>query len=201
MERAGNSIYIVGGGPSLKGFNFNCLNGRRVMAINASLEDVPNPEFFLTADTWYCGVAVRADFWKKKCYKIMVIRRDHRKYHRAEPFLSFYDEIVIPNRFDGYIGFEKPAFATGGNSGFCGMQYAVLLGMTKIHLLGFDFSTEGGDHYHNRYVVGRRRLGEFARNFVLAVKMIEKKTNIEIISYSPISILNEHVKYRELSTL
>ena len=203
MERADNSsIYIVGGGPSLKGFDFNRLDGKRTVAVNAALQDVPNPEFFLTADTWYCGVAVNANFWGKISYRIMVIRRDHKRYYRAEKYLLYYNQIIEPTSFDGNISLDHSGFATGQNSGFCALQYAVRwLNPSKIHLLGFDFSIEGGEHYHDRYKVGAKRLDEFAEHFITGINIVREKTDIEIISCSPISPLNDYIIYKELKTI
>ena len=40
-EWTGETAFLLGGGPSLKGFNAECLRGRRVIAINNSWELAP----------------------------------------------------------------------------------------------------------------------------------------------------------------
>ena len=43
----GQRCFIVGGGESLKGFDFSFLHGEKVIAVNRAYEDVPD------ADIWY----------------------------------------------------------------------------------------------------------------------------------------------------
>lgn len=195
MNRSEDEIYVVGGGPSLTGFDFSKLRDKTTIAVNAALVDVPNPDYFLTADTWYCGVAAKANFWNTFPWKVIVIGKDHKRYRRAVPSLQFYDEIICPTRFDGKIGMDKRHFATGKNSGFCGLQYAVLLNPKRICLLGFDLSKTKGDHYHNRYCVGAN-LKDFAPHFIEGLSILKEKTNIEVVSYSKDSPINEIVPFK-----
>ena len=51
ITRAINDVcFIVGGGPSLTGFDFSQLNGYDVIAVNKAVEYVHNPKYFITCD-------------------------------------------------------------------------------------------------------------------------------------------------------
>ena len=43
-------VFIIGGGSSLKNFQFECLTDRDTITINMSIFHVPNPNYFITVD-------------------------------------------------------------------------------------------------------------------------------------------------------
>ena len=45
--------FVVGGGPSLNGFDFTQLNGYDTIAVNKSVEFIQNPTHFITTDYSY----------------------------------------------------------------------------------------------------------------------------------------------------
>lgn len=195
-------IYIVGGGSSLKDFNFECLRNKTTITVNAALKVVPDPDVFLTADTWYCGIAAKMRFWNKRCHKIMVVGPDHKMYKRAKPYLKYYDRIIMPYSYDSDISLDAEKFATGRNSGFCAFQYSLFCQPRVIHLLGFDFHTDDGDHFHDDYKVAKSRLEMYASNFIKAIiKLKTMAHDLKIISHSVKSPLNDHIEYQPLGVL
>ena len=44
-------VFIIGGGSSLKGFDFSRLKNKETIAVNMSALDVPNPTYCITADS------------------------------------------------------------------------------------------------------------------------------------------------------
>ena len=112
--------------------------------------------------------------------------------------------MVIRNTGVEGIGFSFSDFKTGYNSGFCGFQLAVLLGYKKIYLLGFDLVSGSQCHYHNRYKgrkIDKESLDRYYDNFVLALKEIKEKTNIEVFSCSNISRLSKIIPYIPLGNI
>lgn len=190
-------IYVVGCGQSLKGFNWTLLTDKTTIAVNGSLSYVPNPDYFLTADSRYAIIAAQKDFYNIPTYKILVISPTHRCFKLVRPFISKYDHLVTPKYGNSTIGFNEDEFGTGQNSGFCGMQLAVILGAETIHLLGMDFCGEGKGNFHNRYQSCPRKWDEFLSNFKVAVKVL-KEHDIEVVSHSPISKLNDTIEYKDL---
>lgn len=194
-----DEIYVVGCGPSLKNFNWSLLKNKTTIAVNGAVRDVPKPDFFITGDSNYAVKHIKSPFWNKANYNVLVMRDDHKSYRNVKPFITLYDWVIPPYGFDGDIGFTEDKFHTGQNSGFCGLQLAVILGAKKIHLLGMDLTiNESGFHYHHYYPnLDTSRLDEFLSNFVMAVKILNYN-GIEVVSHSEISRLNEYVQYKEL---
>jgi hypothetical protein len=184
-----DDVYVVGCGPSLKGFDWKQLEGKTTIAVNGAVCDVPNPDYFVTADSFFAGRAVAHKFWGTSAKKVLVMAKDHKRFTRVGRYLALWDWHIIPQRFDGQIGFSVQEFATGQNSGFCGLQLAVVLGAKRIHLLGMDFHTKGGQHYHDLHRVGEAHLDEFFKNFVFAIKILQDK-GIQVINHSENSRLN-----------
>jgi len=132
MAGADKEIYVVGCGPSLRDFDWRVLAGRTTIAVNGALRDVPGPSFFITGDSGFAVSAAQNDFWGVETRKVLVMREDHRYWPRVRPYAPKYDHRIRPARFDGEIGLSEADFATGRNSGFCGMQYAAILGARVI---------------------------------------------------------------------
>ena len=126
--------------------------------------------------------------------------------HSGYIYNLFSMNMIIKNAGVEGIGFEFKDFRTGYNSGFCAFQLAVLLGYKKIHLLGFDLCENNSKtHYHSKYknrkTINNKMFEKFYTNFVLAIKILKEKTDIEIISHSKISRLNNSVLYISLGEI
>jgi hypothetical protein len=163
------------------------------------MQDVPQPTYFITADSWFARKAVSNRFWRKGGRKVLVMAKDHERWGRVREHAKQYDEVISPTRFHGEIVLpEEDGFCTGQNSGFCGLQLAVRLRATCIHLLGIDLTFNGGVHYHNRYGgPDKKRLDEFLVYFSQAV-IILKRADIRVVSHSRVSRLNDVVDYENL---
>jgi hypothetical protein len=197
------SIYIIGGGPSLKGFDFQKTANLNTLVINHAAEHVINPSFFLTADSGVIRKAAINNFWKcnENTHKIVVMGSDHKRYKKTKQYFSKYDQVVAPIRYDGVIGFEYSSFATGKNSGFCGLQYAIINGYTTIYLMGFDLqATLSQRHFYDKDRSGEKGLGKclssFHTHFKTALNILVK-SNISIFSLSPTSLLNDIIPFKQ----
>ena len=204
-------VYIVGGGRSLKGFNFQDLTDLTTIAVNEAALDVPNPNYCVTADSSTFR-KLNKGYFKEVINTtwVLVSNPDHctmkmqngqfKNIKTGYVYNLFAANMIIKNAGCDGIGFSFKDFRTGYNSGFCAFQLAVLLGYTKIHLLGFDFVKGGISHYHGRYsdkTIQNSTLDQFYDNFVLAFNILkEKRPDIKIISHSSISRLNGLVKYK-----
>ena len=202
MYRIGKSglkeIYVIGCGPSLKDFNWQLLKDKTTIAVNGSLIDVPNPDFFLTADSGFACKASQANFWNVETQKILVMGPGHTHFRSVKPYLHLWNHRITPVCFNGDIGFNENNFATGQSSGFCGMQLAVILGAKKIHLLGMDFTGKGKGNYHNRYTSNPKTWNEFLLYFNIGIRRLQQY-GLEIVNHSSISLLNNTIPYEELT--
>ena len=217
MERMRKEdIYIVGGGTSLRMFDFSQLEHLDTIAVNVAALDVPNPTYCITADSGILRKIQEGYFKSINTTWVLVTNPNHCsmkwkdgkfKHHNGYVYNLFVVDMIIKNVGVEGIGFEFNDFRTGYNSGFCAFQLAVLLGYKRIHLLGFDLcENESRTHYHNRYknrkTIDDKSFTKFYDNFVLAIEVLKEKTDIKIISHSKISRLNSFVSYislREIS--
>jgi hypothetical protein len=156
--------FVVGGGPSLNGFDFSQLNGFDTIAVNKSVEYIPNPTYFITTDYTY---------FTKASLPIEVVNQKTRQTYfvanMTHDYISFQDSRIVDTRnnmiyenlyqYTGVIESNKSTgfgstlteFSNGSNSGHCGIQLALLLGYKKIYLLGFDLNSTGQTHFHQSY--------------------------------------------------
>jgi len=191
-------VYVVGCGPSLKGFNWTSLADKTTIAVNGAIQDVLIPNYFITGDSGYAIKITKSEFWEAANCNVLVMGRNHKRYRFVEPIISKYNWVISPKACDGNIGFTEDDFHTGQNSGFCGLQLAVILGAKIIHLFGFDLCITGGLHYHEYYPhLDVTRLEEFLVHFKTAIEIL-KQHEIKVVSHSPISLLNGVIEYKEL---
>ena len=167
-----DEVYIVGGGTSLKGFDFSNLIGTDIIAVNKSIEDVPNATCFLTMDYTLLTSNQKKfnfeDILPKSQNNVFVLNQceDGRIVKRGNCFvdtkfnytywdLHKFSHIISSKQvIDEKRGFGATlsSFANGGNSGFCATQLAILMGYKKIHLLGIDLNIQKNKtHYHEGY--------------------------------------------------
>jgi len=213
-----DEIFIIGGGSSLQGFPFKQLKDKDTIAVNMSALDVPNPTYCITADSGIFRKVQEGYFKNIDTTWVMVTNAEHcsmkfrdgrfKNIRTGFIYNPFCVNILIRNAGVDGIGFSFKDFKTGYNSGFCGLQLAVLLRYKKIYLLGFDLNLNFvRTHYHNRYQGGKRkipneRLNLYYNNFKSALEIIKKKRpDIRVFSCSKTSRLNKHIPYISLEKL
>ena len=126
--------YLLGGGPSLTGFNFERLRGRGIIVgINQSMFD---------ADACMCGVTIDPTFVQRFHDKIEAVAAVKPVYLVLGP--NWWNTNSRPIRGAAYI----QDIARRGTSGFAALQIALRKGCKRITLLGFDYYP---GHYHTSY--------------------------------------------------
>ena len=213
-----DEIFIIGGGPSLKGFPFERLRDKNTIAVNVAAFDVPNPTYCITGDSSIFRKIQEGHFKGIDTTWVMVIGINHpvikfrdgklqRMYkHSARSIHPNYiynplcvDMLIRYTEIEG-LGFSFKDFRTGYNSGFSAFQLAILLRYKKIYLLGFDLNPNPVKcHYHNRYKhrsISSENLNQYYNNFRLAFKILKReRPDIEVFSCSKGSRLNQHIPY------
>jgi hypothetical protein len=208
-----NQVYIIGGGISLKDFNFSKLKNKDTIVVNKSLLHVPNPNYFITMDF----TAIRkiknqninlsnstkifiANFSKRYMVEIngqIVDTRFNLIYN-----LKDFDMIIKSYKANG-IGLVFNDFRNGDNSGYCAFQLAILLGYKKIYLLGMDLNITQETHFHGGYGESKQsfksKLDIYYQFFEEGLKELnEKAKNIQVYNCSKISKLKKILPYKEL---
>lgn len=128
---ADQTVFIVGGGPSLRRFDFSRLRNRHVLAVNAAGYDVP---------------------WAK-----VLFFRDPEWYRDNETLvLNWAGLVVSVSREAKRVNPRVLRVAVGGRlrrartSGHMAVDLAGMMGASRIILLGFDHNRDGGN-YHGRH--------------------------------------------------
>ena len=213
-----DTVFIVGGGPSLIGFDFNSLANHDTIVVNKAVEYVPDPTYFVTMDYSYLS---KTDHWIANYSKqgistvfvanmtgnltkkegVYVDTKFNMRYTKLGEFNYVIESKHIIHQKTGF-GKTIGDFAHGDNSGFCAVQLALLLGYEKIYLLGFDMNVGENKntrtHFHNGYGASsniRRRIAGYAENFKYAIRL--SKDSDKIISCSRDSSLNSYVKFEK----
>jgi hypothetical protein len=197
--------FVVGGGPSLNGFDFTRLNGFDTIAVNKAVEYIPNPTYFITTDySYFTKASLPIGRIKQKTqhtYFVANMTHDYMSYQDGSVVdtrrnfvykdLYQYTSVIESTRTTGF-GTTISEFANGNNSGHCGIQLAILLGYKKIYLLGFDLNTKGQTHFHQAYrdidqTSFKNNVKEYA--VTLDDALLEYKGSLEIINLSKESVL------------
>ena len=175
------SVYLIGGGPSLKNFDWNKLKDKHIIAINKAFKVIPWAEVLYWTDArfyrWF-----KSDIDSLDCLKVTC---------RNAPQLK--DDIVLLT-VSGKNGIDKrPNFIrAGNNSGFAAINLAYHLGAKRIYLLGYDMaSSDKATHWHNGYD-NRHDHNIYKRNMISnfdGIYEILKTENIEIWNANPNSQL------------
>jgi len=197
-------VVIVGGGPSLKQFNFEKLNEFDTIVTNQAFCFLENPTYFLTVDYTFLRQVHRPLFDELDATKVFVLNnalpeiidyngiiRDVRNNVLYD--LSMYDLIIKSRRADG-LGWTMGDFRTGINSGYAAFQLAVILGYKRIHLIGIDLCIiDREKHFHNLYkhdILTQAKLETYFEYFKVGIELA-KQAGISISCGSSQSRLAE----------
>ena len=177
-------VFLVGGGPSLRGFDFSRIEGRgRIVAVNEAAFHCRADALFSADFQWLRRRAEGISAFAGE--KFAALPRGHALWG-ALPGVAYLEASGARG-----LSEEPGVIHLGGNSGYGALNLCTLKGARHITLLGFDFRVEGGrHHYHDEYSWYRRRndgyLSIWARNFNDCKKQI-KKAGIQIINANSIS--------------
>jgi hypothetical protein len=154
----GRRCFIVGGGPSLEGFDWSLLDGELVIAANRAFESC-NPNIIVSCDPVFtrwvkreqddgnglCSPESMQHFRDLKCLRA-IVKVNKSNYSPGLNFLRFAGN-------DGFSSTLSDGVVCGRNSGFAALNLAVLLGASQIYLLGFDMQYRPSDnraHYYDK---------------------------------------------------
>lgn len=188
--------FIIGGGPSLRGFDFNRLEGKgRIIVCNKSFLDVPFADMMIAMDhdfyRWiFSGELAKG---KNKAVAKKSIIRQFRQFKGLKVWIELGN-----NRMDGvyYIhqfrlaqitrNFKQGVY-TGSNTGVGALMTAVVMGCNPIYLLGIDCKHQGRrSHYHSGYhqLQVEKTARSFANHFGFVAKKL-KRQGIRVINLNP----------------
>jgi hypothetical protein len=143
QDWAGRNVVIIGGGPSLRGFDFEMLRRRAVVvAVNDAFLHVPWANVAFSSDVVW--INRRAKTLKQFQREILFVVPDRWRARRRFRMARAVRRISEPGLSD-----DMGSVRTGENSGYAALGMAIMRGASKVALLGFDMNGPG--HWHNGY--------------------------------------------------
>jgi len=195
---AGHRAFIIGGGASLRRFDWRCLSSELVVGINRAFE-VGDWAFNVAMDTnlfarFECGDAGEAATARWKNYAGYRVWWGGSNYlfpppDRDHPYDIWTVEPAAHHEFP--LG-SLARLSAANNTGVLALNLAVVLGASPIYLLGFDMNspTTGQSWWHDGYAgkdQGAKVYASFIRDFELIAPRIPATT--EVINLNPDSAL------------
>jgi hypothetical protein len=196
----GQRCFIIGGGPSLTGFDFERLWGERVIAINKAFASCMFADvlYFMDFIHFYTNIEdgrFGPEYLEKwKAFKGIKVHADSRGRDLPDVYwinLSSYQYGVSTS--------QKRGLFRGSNCGYGALNLAVLMRANPIYLLGYDMKHDGKiTHFHEGY--SRTAQGKALKTFIGELGAIRhdlKARRIKVVNLNPDSAL----KWFEFSTI
>jgi hypothetical protein len=141
---AGRRCFILGGGPSLRGFDFSRLRGELVIGVNRAFEAY-DPCLLYSLDTRFLAWLIEGRYGAEAAERFAGMRATP-VWCRERPSYGFSGGIrtVDCNHTDRLPRALEDGLPQHNNSGFGALCLALCLGCTEVYLLGFDMHGEGG---------------------------------------------------------
>jgi hypothetical protein len=191
----GKPAILIGGGPSLCGFNWERLRGWRTIGVNRVYEKF-DPTIIFSMDLrylhWierglYGDVATRL-FNESKAYKVWLLT-----YMAAIRDDIFVLRVKVNYQY-GHNAFtltQKEGLGHGNNSGYAALNLACCLGANPIYLLGYDMKHSAGrSHWHEGHPSkqAEETVVNFREHFNHASRDI-KRAGFDVVNLNPDSAL------------
>ena len=178
----GETVFIIGGGSSLKDFDFNLLKNKKTIAVNKAFM------FHPTADVLYWSDSRIYQWYKKDIDKFK-----GEKY-TIKPYGGIGEEVkVLKNMGKHGLELSPDGIKHGNNSGHAAMNLAYHYGVKRMILLGFDMqNVRGMSHFHDGYPVKQTRDEIYQKSMIPEFHQISedlKKKKVEVINANPDSAL------------
>lgn len=170
------TIYIVGGGNSLKNFDFKRLKGKNIIAINRAIEFVP-----------FAQILYFADYRFYRWHKEQIDNFNGAKFTSSA---RVKDESITVLELTGKTGLDTRLgrIRGGGSSGYGAINLAFHLGATKIVLLGYDMQKDNKSNFHSGYKTDDVKEDTFK-------KFLEPYTDLAVeLNYLDIRVYNANLK-------
>jgi len=175
-----NDVFVVGGGPSLKGFEFTRLKGRQVIACNLAFEFVP----------WALAVC----FWDPHFYK-----RYRKELLRFAGWKVTHKGVTmddVHNPKNRIVEMDPNIYGNVNNTGHFALGLATEMKCDNIYLLGYDM-TETVQDVMNFY---RYPAGFGVNGFADYVDHFDRYLEYPIYNCSPVSALKQF-PYKDINEI
>lgn len=188
----GSTVYIIGGGPSLRDMDLAPLRNKRVIGVNQAFRNYPWVDLSYFGDCQFRGLAP-IDEWPglkiTSCARVPPLGKGWPGIRRVGRSKSY----GIETKKEGFI-------AWNGNSGGSAINIAYWLGAVRVVLLGFDMQRlDIGHNWHDYYPARDDKFDPY-KNHMRCWPFIAndaKIVGLEIINATPGSAITSF-KYKPL---
>jgi hypothetical protein len=195
---AGRRCFIIGGGESMKGFDFSQLDKELTIGINKSFEVYSNATINYSMDSTFYDSMKKGDYDKmsgESLWDKWLSFKGLRVFLTPMEIKEFGREVYLVKRlFDFTVSRDLQNGIHGGrNSGFGAIMLAVALGASTIYLLGYDMKAKVSSHWHSGYpdrdlAEFNQKLSEYRQEIQSALPWISK-LGIDVVNLTPDSEL------------
>lgn len=180
----GELLFVVAPGPTAKSVQEDpsALDGQKVLALNSSIEFLPDPTWWMYADKRFSQIYARElhTDWPKAVIMLATQARKHQRIYKGELFVYDYQlsfrELKKQRRGVELNGnpfwyWPERSFLPGRCSVFSNaMSLALIMKPRAIVLVGVDFEESGPDYYvssvtRNKGPTQRRRALDSGANW------------------------------------
>lgn len=185
-----DTVFIVGGGQSLRGFDYNILQDRKVIGINQACVYIPNLTAIYWADEDWA--AKNDDTLERHSCKLRFCAKRNPALDYATNNTYRMLGGAIPLKLTGDQGFDPDINNVRGNNSGCHvLNLCVNAGAKRIVLLGFDMQV---GHWHNAYELSYNT--EVYQGFLQSINSMaaELPSDVEVINCSMISAIEAFPK-------
>ncbi len=137
----GSVAFIVGGGPSLIGYDFDRLQGKNVIAVKEAAIHIPWATTYFSMDIVNWKLERRLKQLEKAQFQGEIVMACAPDW-KATCDVSKVKFLIRDNQGTKGLSFQ-PDRVRGHNSGYAALNYAVLKGANVIVLMGLDFTIGG----------------------------------------------------------
>lgn len=139
----GEDVFVVAAGPSLKGFDFDRLRGRRTIAVNHAIRYMPYADIA-------CFIDRAFDAELKKYFNVDISKRDGYVVTSQLGGLTPENNVGVIEVTGNPSDYSLYKVYGQYSSGIMAIQLARLGGAARIYLLGVDCGWVGNDdHFHS----------------------------------------------------
>ena len=156
---ASDRVFIVGGGPSIAGFDLTRLKDEITIGINKAFFYF-NPNIIFSMDRrfwrWIEQAGGENGFTPEMQRKFQDYSHGYKVWTTVYNFLFTPDIMRIPSVGEKYWGTDlQTGLGHGNNSGYAALNLASLLGFKEIYLLGYDMKGVQGKQkwFHEGYPI------------------------------------------------
>jgi hypothetical protein len=177
-EWESKDAFIIGGGASLKTFNFDWLLNRNVIGVNDAFR-LGKP----------CARAIFGDdgFWKANKWELEEYSKQGGMVYSLAPATARLNLPWIHQLTRGGVGLSSDPAVIGWNhnTGAGALNLALFLGAWRVFLLGFDMtSIQGVTHWHNHRLgpTHQSSFDRFLAGFILIAASLKKFPGREVLN-------------------